>query len=86
MSKLEVREQVIQHGIYLLSQYKKQQGNEVVEGTRRKWEQTSPSDHYHIGKSSRNPVDITVWLGSNLEDRAMKVSVLLLQYPFVDYL
>ena len=86
MSKLEAREQVIQRGIYLLSQYKKQQGNKVVEGMRWKRERTLPSDHYHIGKSSRNPVDITVWLGSNLEDRAMKVSVLLLQYPFVDYL
>ncbi|KAF8139734.1 hypothetical protein EV363DRAFT_1292130 [Boletus edulis] len=45
-----------------------QAGDEV----KKKWEHTSPSDHYHIGELSQSPVDLMVWLGSHLEDRAMK--------------
>ena len=40
-----------------------------------KWKCTSPSDHYHMAKSERLLIDITVWLGSHLEDRATNVSV-----------
>ena len=76
MSKLEARERFI--GLMLKEVEKisdnSSDTNDVPTGKHIKRKRTSPSDRYHIAESERSPIDITVWLGSHLEDRATKVS------------
>jgi hypothetical protein len=79
MSKLEARERFI--GLMLkevekIGDNNSDTTNDVPTGTGKhvKRKCTSPSDRYHIAESERSPIDITVWLGSHLEDRATNVS------------
>ncbi|KAF8122986.1 hypothetical protein EV363DRAFT_1181414, partial [Boletus edulis] len=72
MSKLEARERFI--GLMLKEvenlRDNSSNGNDGPGPKRAKRKRTSPSDRYHIAESGRSPIDITVWLGSHLEDRA----------------
>jgi hypothetical protein len=74
MSKLEARERFFPRFLKELEKTRSE-GKKVMK--QKRTSQTSPSDHYHIGESERLPLDITVWLGSNLKDRVTKVSGLL---------
>jgi hypothetical protein len=76
MSRLEARERLVQHVMNALNEgWKAGHQDDRAEGeVKKKPERTSPSNHYYIGKSSRNLIDLTVWLGSHLEDRATTVS------------
>lgn len=74
MSKLEACERFIGLMLKEAENLRENSSNGNDRHKRVKRKRTSPSDHYHIAESERSPVDIRVWLGSHLEDRATNVS------------
>ncbi|KAF8546015.1 hypothetical protein OG21DRAFT_1491669 [Imleria badia] len=74
MSTLEARECLVTQVLKAIDEKEKARhdNSDPTDDLRKKWERTSPSNHYHVAESSRNPVDLTVWLGSHLEDRVTK--------------
>lgn len=78
MSKLEARERFF---ALMLKDIEKEvtvsghggDGNTEHTTRRTTQQKMSPLEHYNIAESQQSPINITVWLGSLLEDRATKV-------------